>query len=357
MNFATRHYEEVLSGRRRTIGAALLRSALRIAEVPYGAAVRSRNGRYDALRAPIHRVEVPVISVGNLTTGGSGKTPMVEWLARWFVNRNVHAGIVSRGYRSRPGRPNDEARELARRLPDVPHVQQPDRVAAARAAIADHDCQVLLLDDGFQHRRLHRDLDLVLLDALEPFGFGHLLPRGLLREPVSSLSRADAVILTRADIVSAERKAAIRNLVRRHAPRAAWIEAAHRPLVLANASGHEREIAWLRGRRVAAFCGIGNPRAFELTLAQCGCHVAEMRAFPDHHDYLHADIDSLARWVRSQSDIEAVVCTEKDLVKIGRDELGAKPLWAVRIGIELVAGQQSLESLLGQLIPRAAAAA
>jgi len=282
---------------------------------------------------------------------------MVEWLARWLDDRGVRAGIVSRGYKQQPGRPNDEALELALRLPDVPHVQQSDRVAAARGAIADHNCQVLLLDDGFQHRRLHRDLNLVLLDALEPFGFGHLLPRGLLREPLTSLSRADAVMLTRADAILPEHRSAVRDVVHRHAPRAAWFEAAHRPLALASSSSQQREIAWLRGRRVAAFCGIGNPRAFELTLRQCGCDVADLRTFPDHHDFPPADLDALARWANARSDIEAVVCTQKDLVKVGQDQLGAKPLFAVRVGIELLSGQESLESRLGRIIARPAAAA
>ena len=134
-------------------------------------------------------VEVPVISVGNLTLGGTGKTPMVEWIVRQLQKREKKVGIISRGYGSRGG-PNDEALELAWKLPSVPHVQNPDRVAAARRAIDEFGCDALVLDDAFQHRRIARDLDIVLLDALEPLGYEHVFPRGTLREPIEGLARA-----------------------------------------------------------------------------------------------------------------------------------------------------------------------
>src|SRR5262249_52600698 len=159
-------------GRRRGPWAALARGGLRVLEVPYTAAVQWRNRRYDRGWAQIHRVEVPVVSVGNLTLGGTGKTPVVEWLARWFAERQVRLGLVSRGYGAKPGQLNDEALELAHKLPGVPHVQDPDRVSGARAVIDRFGCSLVLLDDAFQHRRIARDLDIVLVDALEPDGFG-----------------------------------------------------------------------------------------------------------------------------------------------------------------------------------------
>ena len=199
---------DLLSGRRRGLGAALLRGGLRLAETPYAWAMRWRNHRYDSGAATVHRLDVPVISVGNLTTGGTGKTPLVFWLAQWFRDRAIPVAVVSRGYRAPQAAraatatsENDEARELAARLPDVPHLQNPDRVAAARQAIRQFQCRAIILDDAFQHRRIGRDLDIVLLDALEPLGFGHVLPRGLLREPVEGLRRADLVALSRADVL------------------------------------------------------------------------------------------------------------------------------------------------------------
>ncbi len=215
---APAEFRALVSGSRRGPLASLARAGLRILEVPYSLAVRWRNHRYDSGRAPIERVEVPVISVGNLTLGGTGKTPTVEWLAQWFAARGIRPALVSRGYGARPGHSNDEALELARKLPDVPHVQDADRVRGARRAIAEFGAELILLDDAFQHRRLARDLDIVLVDALAPDGFGHVFPRGMLREPLSGWARADVIILTRSELVDEPRRAAIRELVRRHAP-------------------------------------------------------------------------------------------------------------------------------------------
>ena len=159
----------------------MLRLLLHAAEVPYALVVGWRNRRFDRHPERVFRVAVPVISVGNLTTGGTGKTPLVEWLARWFRAAGVRVTLISRGYAAEKGARNDEAMELEQRLPDVPHLQNPDRVQAARIAVEELDCQLIILDDAFQHRAIARDLDIVLIDATEPFGYGHLLPRGLLR--------------------------------------------------------------------------------------------------------------------------------------------------------------------------------
>src|SRR5262249_34901289 len=156
-------FREVVSGQRRGAAASILRGILRLVEAPYSSAVAWRNRQYDLGRKAVERVGVPVISVGNLSLGGTGKTPLIEWLARWFRERGVRVAIVSRGYGTKAGSRNDEALELAEKLPDVPHVQNPDRVAASHAAIAEHNCQLILLDDAFQHRRIHRKLDIVLL--------------------------------------------------------------------------------------------------------------------------------------------------------------------------------------------------
>ena len=130
--FGPSEFRALVSGQKRGVGAAFLRAAFRVLEVPYTAAVRWRNRRYDSGRAPVTRVDAPVVSVGNLTLGGTGKTPTVEWLARWFADRGVRVGLVSRGYGATSGRVNDEALELARNLPDVPHVQDADRVRGAQ---------------------------------------------------------------------------------------------------------------------------------------------------------------------------------------------------------------------------------
>jgi tetraacyldisaccharide 4'-kinase len=341
-------FRELVSGRRRGVKAALVRTGLRLAEIPYSLAVRWRNHRFDSGGYEIHRVAVPVVSVGNLTVGGTGKTPMVEWIARRFCERGVRVAVVSRGYGAKAGSANDEAMELGHRLPDVSHVQSPNRVEAARKAVDELGCQVVVLDDGFQHRRLGRDLDIVLLDALEPFGFGHVFPRGTLREPVSGLRRAHVVVLSRAAMLASSEREAIRRQVATLAPHVAWVETTHVPQALRSASGREVPIQLFNGKTVAAFCGVGNPAGFRDTLRLCGYRVIALREYADHYRYPRADVESLIAWADGL-DVEAVLCTHKDLVKLQADRLGRRPLWAVTIAVEFLSGQADLEAALARL--------
>ncbi len=293
-----------------------------------------------------------MVSVGNLTLGGTGKTPLVEWLARWFTTRGVRVALVSRGYGAVAGRPNDEALELAQSLPDVPHIQNPDRVQAAGQAVRERDAQLILLDDGFQHRRLARDLDILVVDALEPFGFGRVFPRGTLREPLAGCGRAQAIALSRSDLVTADERDVIRREFARLTPRAAWIELRSSPRCLVNQSGEQRDVAELAGRPSAAFCGIGNPEGFRQQLAGLGYRLADFREFADHQRYGQAEIDWLAAWLGSLG-VAAAVCTRKDLVKLPHDRLGQVPLWALAIELEVVAGRDELEALLAAVAARA----
>lgn len=341
-------FRDLVSGRRKGPAAAALRAGLRLLETPYAAAVAWRNRRYDSGRRAIERVSVPVISVGNLSLGGSGKTPMVEWLARWLRARDVRVTIVSRGYGAEAGARNDEALELEERLPDVPHLQNPDRVAAARTAIEEFECQAIVLDDGFQHRRLARDLDIVLVDALEPFGFGHVFPRGTLREPLAGLRRAHAVALSRADLVEPAERARLKETVGRHAPHAVWLEVVHAPRRLVSAAGETLALEELAGRRMAAFCGIGNPAGLRRTLERLGATIVGFREFPDHYAYQRGDVEALAEWA-ARLDAEMLVCTAKDLVKLRVERIGGRPLWALAIELEIVAGLSDFEALIESL--------
>jgi len=269
---------------------------------------------------------------------------MVEWIARCVSQRGLRVAIVSRGYKASGSGRNDEALELQQRLPEVPHVQNPDRVAGAATAVMQHQAQAIVLDDGFQHRRLKRDLDIVLLDALEPFGFEHVFPRGTLREPLVGLARAHAAVLTRADMIDTPTRAAIRDRVYRLAPSAVWAEAVHAPRQLRNTTSNA-PLASLAGKPVAAFCGIGNPAGFRHTLATCQMNVVAWREFPDHHAYSPEDVNELTGWA-SQANAAAVVCTHKDLVKLRAAQLGDRPLWAVEIGIQFLEGESELIALL-----------
>ena len=350
-------FREVVSGRRQGLRASILRVLLRCLEAPYTWTISLRNTGYNSGFFKTNSVDPPVVSVGNLTLGGTGKTPLVQWLAGWFQDRSSRVALVSRGYKAVPGSLNDEARELAERLGRIPHIQNRNRTQAALEATCVHQAQVILLDDGFQHRKLDRDLNIVLIDALEPFGFDHVFPRGMLREPLNSLHRADAIGLSRTDAVTAHERKTIRDRVQTLAPHAVWFETVHQPQQLIRHQKPANDVTWLKNKSVVAFCGLGNPSGFRHTLTTCGCQIEAFRALPDHHAYSKQDLQSLEMWVSHQQHRDAVVCTCKDLVKIGRSELAGIPLYALKIGMQFTHGQNDLEDRLKPLLPLSQAAA
>jgi tetraacyldisaccharide 4'-kinase len=343
-------YRDVISGADRSLLAVAARCGFKGASLFYEAAVRLRNRAYDTGLLAAHRAPVPVVSIGNLTAGGTGKTPMVAAVVEWFVSRGVRPVILSRGYRATRNAGNDEKLVLDQLCPNVVHLQSPDRVRSAQDACQKHNAHVLILDDGFQHRRLARDLDIVLIDALDPWGTGNILPRGLLREPPSALRRANLVVLTRADQCIGERKQEILAEIRALVGDRPLVEASFLPTGLLNATGETAPLESLRGA-VAAFCGIGNPDGFRRTLAAQGIEsrLAGFRTFPDHHHYALSDLDNLAEWARSCG-AGGLVTTQKDLVKIPRNDLGGLPLWAVAIRAQIIAEQQEFAGRLQDLI-------
>jgi tetraacyldisaccharide 4'-kinase len=350
-------FKRIVDGSARGAGPAAARAVLRAVSVPYGWVVAARNAAYDAGVLGSRSAPIPVVSVGNLTLGGTGKTPLVAWVARRLAGRGHRPAIVSRGYAARPGVVSDEAAELALVVPGTMHVADRDRVAGVHAAAA-AAATVAVLDDGFQHRRLRRDLDIVAIDATDPFGGGRLFPRGLLREPVHGVRRAQAVVLTRATSVDAGRRAWIRDQITAAfggAAAPAWMEAEHRPVGLRAAGGHTEPLALLAGRRVAAFAGIGNPAAFRGTLAGLGADVAAFTSFPDHHAYPPADLDRLA--LRMPTGVDLVVTTLKDLVKLDRPTLGDVPIVALEIALEPLVGAEAVGAAIDAAAPVARGAA
>jgi len=368
-------HRTLISGERRGLAAASVRVGLSFASLFYGLGVRARNIAFARGWKKIERAAVPVISLGNVTAGGTGKTPFAAYIARWFRERGVRVCFLSRGYGATDGTVNDEALVLEQICPDVPHLQNPDRVASARVAVEELESQLLLLDDGFQHRRLARDLDIVLIDALNPWGYGRLLPRGLLREPLSGLRRADLVVITRVDQASPEELAQLKSRIAkivaggrgscraggprqtaRQEPRPpengstpGLIEVSFPPTRLINVNGETAPLDSLRDQRVAAFCGIGHPPAFRQTLANCGFNVTTFREFADHHSYTPADVAELRSW-SDTAKVAAVVTTQKDLVKFNEVRLGQTPLWAVEIGTHVISGNDALESALQRIL-------
>jgi tetraacyldisaccharide 4'-kinase len=329
----------------------LVRGPLWLASLGYALATFVRNKLYDFGWLKIHRADVPVISIGNVTAGGTGKTPVVAYLAKLLRQRGLRVAIVSRGYGATAGSVNDEALELERLLPDVPHIQNRDRNAAIQLAVDELAAQVILLDDAMQHRRMHRDLEITLLDATNPFGFGYQLPRGLLRESLRGLRRADLVMLTRANLVSGEEVKKICDVTRRFAADVPWVEAAHEPECLVRWPQEEQALERWQGKKVLAVCGIGNPQAFRMTLERLGLNIVDMQIFKDHCNYERADIEVLQRWVaQHRPGIDAVVCTAKDIVKLQVPILAGVPLLSLRIGLKILSGEEGLHQRLDNVL-------
>ncbi len=309
----------------RGAGAALLRAGLLPLSAAYAAAWRIR----EALPRRPERLAARVISVGNLTVGGTGKTPLAAHVAAILLRAEVPVAIVSRGYGRRSREPlvvasdrervladvaraGDEPVMLAQKLPGVPVIVCADRARAGREAIARFGVRALVLDDAFQNRAVVKDLEIVAVDGRRPFGNGRMLPAGPLRMPPSELSRADAIAITR--LGAEDDPEAARRILREKAPRAAIFEARTAPVELRDLhTGKAVPIDFMRRRRVAAMCALGEPLAFTNLLSEEGMEVADSFAFPDHHAYGPADV---ARVRGRAHAIEAVVTTEKDAVKL-----------------------------------------
>jgi len=343
--------DHILGGR-EIPGWALrvVQGGMRLAQAPYAATIWLRNRAYDRIPDLVGHAGIPVICVGNLTVGGTGKTPVVAWIAAWLRHRHVRVTILGRGYRSLPDGENDEARELRERLGNVKIVQRPDRLAAARQIAQEGSTDMIILDDGFQHRRLHRDLDLLLVDATCPDGHGFLLPTGLLREPIREGCRADVIGLTRSDAVGETQRATIRAQWQSIAPHAAWLEIVQRPTGYLTGDDRTLPVASLHGARVAAFCGIANPLGFQHTLAQAGLQLAGLQTFPDHYHFEARDMDRLAAWLGWFSGLHAVICTHKDYVKLPAKRLADLPVYALCIDVQINVGQKELERHLERVI-------
>jgi tetraacyldisaccharide 4'-kinase len=316
----------------------------------YGlAAWTARRARGPRFRAPA-RLACRVVSVGNATVGGSGKTPAAAWIAARLRARGHAVALASRGY-GRSGREpvtvvsdgrfvtadaadaGDEALLLAAHAPGVPVLVGPRREVVGLRAIAAFGADVLVLDDGLQHHRLARDVELVAFDG-SGLGNGHVLPRGPLREPLGALRAADAVLVVDGPLPDADEAR-----IRRAAPRAAWFAARRRPVSLHRLGGREAEpVAWLAGRRVGLLAGIAGPAAFRRTLASLGAEVVAERVFPDHHRYRERDLADLAG-------AQTWVTTEKDAAKILPRWLGGADLRVLAIELE-VANAQAFEDWL-----------
>lgn len=287
---------------------------------------------------PTMRLEAKVISIGNLTLGGTGKTPLVEFVVRSLLERNKKVVILTRGYRiiTKENRMipehklllfeqiGDEPALLRLKLPQINILVGPDRVKNGRLAICNYGADVLVLDDGFQCWGLSRNIDILVIDATNPFGNQMLLPRGILREPVENLVRADIIVITKADIVQSQEVDAIRKKVRSLNPDALIISSIHKPVRvvdfsnLADKSYFQNgvlQLEWLRAKEVVAVCGIGDPDYFLKTLQHMGAVVKDNIIFEDHHPYTFQDLAVISSRCQ-QAGANIVITTEKDMIKL-----------------------------------------
>ncbi|WP_417386045.1 tetraacyldisaccharide 4'-kinase [Gimesia sp.] len=342
-------YLRIISGQRQDWRARLLyQPCLRFLSLLYRVGVGFRNRMFDWRLRSVRTVDVPVVSLGNLTTGGTGKTPFVAWLTQWFQNQHKQVALLSRGYRALPGEVNDEKLLLDRLCPGVPHFQNPDRCSSADKAI-EAGAQVLILDDGFQHRKLGRTIDLVLIDAVCPWGHGYLLPRGLMREPAASLRRADFVIVTRVDQCSATELDQLKQELVKLVPADRMATAVFQPHALINVTDETVPLESVQGKRVWAFCAIGNPAGFRLTLEQAGFDVAGLLVFADHHHYSRDDVQEIGSRAK-EAEVDLILTTCKDLVKLSEPMFCGIPVWGLEIGVQFRDGRELLERMLQGLV-------
>jgi len=312
-------------------------------------------------RYALTRLSCKVISVGNITVGGTGKTSLVEFIARFLKNQGHTVAILSRGYkrqvRSYEGGARsyelmgDEPYMLQMKLKDIPVIVDTDRARAAHRAVKDFYADTVILDDGFQQWKIAKDLEIVTVDATCPFGNRHLLPRGLLREPLSSLERADVFVLTKTNLNSDT--SAIKGELNRLSPKAAIFESVHQAAGFYDIKKPEE--LWdkdsLKAKTVTLFCGIGDPGSFENLMRNLGVKIGLSYKFRDHHDYTKQDLDKIVHSSR-ENNIDTIVTTEKDSSRISQmkvESLGLEIL-VLRIKLLLKDEQRFCHRLL-QLYP------
>lgn len=351
------YFLDVISGREKSLLAMLLRLFLWIPSWIYRAVISARNWAYDNGYLHIHHAPVPlVISIGNIVMGGTGKTPTTLMLAQAFGSEQI--AILTRGYRSRAETLStpvilsrgegplynasycgDEPYLLARRLPKVAVIVGKDRCAASKLAV-NEGARLILLDDGMQHRRMARHLDVVVVDALNPFGHGHLIPRGLLREPVKALSRAHYIVLTHVKDQS-HFDAVHQQLV--HYTKASMIGT--RLEVDKIMHSQQGQIADISKKRVGLFCGIAHPERFLRTVEALGAEVVSHRFFPDHCQFDQTTLERFADLCEEKG-AEVLLCTEKDYVKLKGCLIHALPVIWLEMKTEVVAGQENWAALV-----------
>lgn len=286
----------------------------------------------------------PVISVGNIVWGGTGKTPIVEYVSRFYLNRRKTPLILMRGYGA------DENKQLAKQLPDAKFGVGANRFQEGEKALKTNAVDVIVLDDGFQHWELKRDLDIVSINVLNPFGNYSLIPRGILREPLSSLKRASIVVLTDVNLTPRKELEGLKEKIYSISSKIEFIEAYREPLYFYRPESRERiQVGRLHGQRITSFSGIGTPRSFQMLLNQIGLRTVRNFEYSDHHPYTDGELNEIVR-AKEASESQEIITTEKDFYRCEKS-MGkiVKPL-ILKVRLRLTTGEHILHQYLSRFI-------
>lgn len=362
---------DVILERRAGKRAGILRFLLLVISIFYLRIVRLRLSLFHNHFLRKHQIGCPIISIGNLTVGGTGKTPVVEKLARDLSERGRKIAILSRGYKSVRRRQSskeknpvrvvseggallldsktagDEPFMLAKNLRGVSVIVEKDRVACGRYAVSKLGCDLLLLDDGLQYLKLHRRFDLVLIDREAPFGNEYLLPRGTLREPPEHLRRATHILITKCNGSDISE---LRERIRKHNRTAPILECSHRPVELQDfGTGEILPLEKLQGLRAAALSAIASPESFEGGLRRLGVELELTQSFADHHRYSRRELERFIKRCERRN-LTCILTTEKDAVRMPHLLEQSIPIYYLRIEIEILHGKEHWEQLINQII-------
>jgi len=322
----------------------VLKPILKFLSLFYFLGLSIHRGLYEMGILKCRRLPRPVISIGNITWGGTGKTPLVEYIARFYLDKGKAPLIVSRGYGQ------DESKELASKLSEARFAIGKNRWHEAQKAQQAKPADVFLLDDGFQHWPLCRDLDIVMVNALNPFGNFSLLPRGILREPLQSLKRASLIVLNDVNLKSRKEVEEIKAKILAVSPQVQLVEAFHEPLYFYRPNSRVRvALERMKEKKVTVFTGVGMPRSFQLLLSQLGVKVIRTFEFCDHHRFSKQELEEI-RKMKDLSESDDVITTEKDFFRC-RD-LVAKVLnpLVLKVRIRISTGEPVLHEMLERMI-------
>ncbi|MCF7976330.1 MAG: tetraacyldisaccharide 4'-kinase [Phycisphaerae bacterium] len=342
-------FHDLISGKTRGWFPNLLRGLLQPVSWAYGLVVSCRSTLYGHGLLRSYRAPCPVICIGNLTTGGTGKTPLVAWLCQVLSQEmKVQCAVLTRGYKSSCTK-TDEPAMLEKQL-GIPVLVNGDRIASTKLALSRGPVDVFVMDDGFQHQRLARDLNILTLDATNPFGYKKLLPAGLLREPMTAIRRAQCVVITRSDQVTDNNLKTLTTTIQNVSPGMRIATAVHRPTAVHIPGKDTQPPSWLQDRAVFAFCGIGNPCAFFETLEKLGVHCVGTQRFDDHYHCTKKDLQDLQAQATMKG-AELLLTTEKNFPDIAAiDTPLSVPVGYLSVALAFESGEDHVKELIEQTL-------